>query len=91
MAWALQIFREGEGVWRVKGTMIERHVKMTNWEYVEAVDRFQRVLQATGVSKGLKRAGAKDGDTVCVGSFEFAYYANENVFTAMAIQDGYVD
>ena len=27
---------------------------MTNWEYFEAADRFERVLEATGITKALE-------------------------------------
>lgn len=34
---------------------------MTNWDYYEAVERFQRILDATGINKTLKKRGAKEG------------------------------
>jgi len=34
---------------------------MTNWDYYEAVERFERILVATGISKTLKKRGAKEG------------------------------
>lgn len=87
----MKIIKEGQRRYRVLGTMIERAANMTNWDYVEAVDRFQRLLLATGVNKSLKRAGIDDGDVVCVGTYEFEFYKDENVHTAMAIMDGYLD
>jgi len=76
---------------RVNGVMVERVVKMTNWDYIEGLDRLQRVLEASGVNKALKNAGAVDGDVVTIAGYEFNFYGNENVFTAMAIQEGYTD
>ena len=47
---------------------------MTNWDYYEAVKRFQRVLEVSGINAALKAAGAEPGDTVAIGdSGEFVY------------------
>jgi len=43
------------------GAKIEKIVTMTNWDYYEAIDRFQRVLDAMGINEALKRKGAKEG------------------------------
>jgi GTPase len=43
------------------GKAIEKVVLMTNWDYYEAVERFQRVLDATGINAALKERGALDG------------------------------
>mmetsp|Transcript_13301 Transcript_13301/g.27018 ORF Transcript_13301/g.27018 Transcript_13301/m.27018 type:complete len:501 (-) Transcript_13301:2135-3637(-) len=86
-----EILGEGPGTWRVVGRHIERVAGMTNWDYIEAVDRFQRVLAALGISQALKVAGARDGDLVRISDFEFEFYAEENVYTAMAISDGFTD
>ena len=34
---------------------------MTNWDYYEAVERFQRILDATGINKALRKRGAREG------------------------------
>ncbi|CAM9811671.1 unnamed protein product [Chrysoparadoxa australica] len=39
------------GQWRVTGARIERVAKMTDLDYYEAVLRFQRILDAVGISK----------------------------------------
>jgi Obg family GTPase CgtA-like protein len=44
-----------------EGKQIEKIVSMTNWDYYEAVERFQRILDATGINKTLKKRGAKEG------------------------------
>jgi GTP-binding protein len=47
---------------------------MTNWDYYEAVKRFQRVLEVSGINAALKAAGAAPGDTVVIGgSMEFLW------------------
>ena len=40
---------------------------MTNWDYYEAVKRFQRVLEVSGVNDVLRAAGVSPGDTVALG------------------------
>jgi GTP-binding protein len=52
------------GQFRVVGEKIERIVAMTNWDYYEAVQRFQRILEAEGINDALKEAGAREGDLV---------------------------
>ena len=44
---------------RVISKRLERLVAMTNWDYYEATQRFDRVLDATGVLEALGKAGAK--------------------------------
>jgi GTP-binding protein len=46
---------------------------MTYWEYDEAVRRFQRILERLGVDDSLRRAGAKQGDTVRIGAYELEW------------------
>jgi GTP-binding protein len=66
------IVQEGDG-WRVRGSEIERVATMTNWEYDEAVMRFQRILEAMGISAALEEAGVEVGDTVRIGDIEFEW------------------
>jgi GTP-binding protein len=66
------IAQEEDG-WRVRGTKIERVVAMTNWEYDEAVMRFQRILEAMGISAALEEAGVEVGDTVRIGDIELEW------------------
>ncbi len=75
------VYLEGEGVWRVDGVAIERIAQMTNWDYYEAVMRFQRVLRAMGVTEALKAAGVAEGDTVAIGPVELVW-GYENAFDA---------
>ena len=66
------IKREGEG-WRVRGARIERTARMTRWDLDEAVDRFQRTLEQTGITRALEEAGVQVGDTVFIGDFELEW------------------
>lgn len=70
------------GVWWVQGDRIEKAASMTNWDYHEAQERFQRIMGALGVSAALKEAGANSGDTIMVGSVDFKYFEE----TAMAVR-----
>lgn len=62
-----EVIKGGEA-WRVSGTRIERVAAMTYWEFSEAVARFQRILQAMGITDALRSAGVEPGDTVIIGS-----------------------
>ncbi|MDH7487814.1 MAG: GTPase ObgE [Anaerolineae bacterium] len=69
---AFTIEREGDG-WRVRGRRIERVVQMTNWDYYEAAQRFQRILEAMGISRALEEAGVQEGDVVVIGDTELTW------------------
>jgi GTP-binding protein len=71
------IAQEEDG-WRVRGSEIERVVAMTNWEYDEAVMRFQRILEAMGISAALEKAGIEVGDTVRIGDIELEWQLMAN-------------
>ncbi len=70
------IERDG-GNWRVRGVKIERLVAMTNFDQPEAVDRVQRVLDATGISDALLKVGLQEGDTVVIGKQEMLWSDTE--------------
>jgi GTP-binding protein len=53
----------------VSGAKIERAAKMTYWEYDEAVQRFQRILEVIGIRQALAGAGIQEGDTVLIGEY----------------------
>ncbi|KAI8468676.1 MAG: GTP1/OBG-domain-containing protein [Monoraphidium minutum] len=64
----------GEQLFYVRGDAIERFAQMTNWDYYEAVRRFQRILDVSGISQSLRDAGIKEGDSVALGDVgEFAW------------------
>lgn len=62
-----------EGVFLVAGKEIWRHVAMTHMESEEGVERLQRIMKRMGIDDALKKAGAKEGDTVKIGDLEFEY------------------
>jgi len=67
------ITREPDGGYRVSGAKIERAAKMTYWEYDEAVQRFQKILEVLGVRQALADAGIQEGDTVYIGEAELTW------------------
>ncbi|MCB0097757.1 MAG: GTPase ObgE [Caldilineaceae bacterium] len=76
---AFQITPLEDDTWLVEGIAIERAAQMTNWDYYEAAMRFQRILDAMGISKALKNAGVADGDTIQIGDTELIW-GYENAF-----------
>jgi GTP-binding protein len=68
-----KVIREGANEWRLSGAAIERAAKMTYWEHDGAVRRFQKIMETLGVDEALRKAGAKEGDTVYIGDFELEW------------------
>jgi GTP-binding protein len=64
--------REGDG-WRVRGEKIERLAHQTMWQYYDAVQRAQRLMEAMGVLDVLRQAGVQPGDTVRIGEVELEW------------------
>jgi GTP-binding protein len=67
------IERDPDGAWRVRGRRIERIVVMTQWEYYDAVLRFQRILEALGITQALREIGVEEGDVVRIGEKELEW------------------
>lgn len=63
---------EGDA-WRVRGERVERLAVQTMWEYHDAVQRAQRILEAMGVLDALRTAGVQPGDTVRIGNIELEW------------------
>ena len=57
----------------VRGVKLERAMKMTDFGNEEAADRFQRVLEAAGVSKKLEQMGIQPGDFVHIADAELVW------------------
>ncbi len=57
----------------VRGVKLERTMKMTDFGNEEAADRFQRVLEAAGVSRKLEQLGVQPGDTVHIAGAELLW------------------
>ena len=57
----------------VRGVKLERTMKMTDFGNEEAADRFQRILEASGVSKQLEQMGIQPGDVVHIADAELIW------------------
>ncbi len=57
----------------VRGTRIERLASMTDFANEEAAQRFQNVLEASGIATRLTEAGIQDGDVVHLGDYELIW------------------
>ena len=64
--------QEADG-WRVRGERVERLAAQTMWQYHDAVQRAQRVMDAMGVVDALRQAGVQPGDTVRIGDLELEW------------------
>jgi GTP-binding protein len=62
-----------EGVYRLAGEEIERLAAMTPWTVEEAVDRFDRILAARGITRQMDELGVDTGDTVLIGDIELEW------------------
>ncbi|MCC7451132.1 MAG: GTPase ObgE [Anaerolineae bacterium] len=70
---AFTITKDDAGAYHVKGERIERAAAMTYWELDESAERFQRILEALGITKALEDAGVQPGDTVFIGEYELEW------------------
>jgi GTP-binding protein len=70
---AWEATRTGAHSFVVTGVGIERFTHMTNFDLWEASERYQRVLDKSGISSELKRLGVQTGDTVTIASKELLW------------------
>lgn len=80
-----------QNVYRLSGARVERAYRMTNFDQMESIERFQRILEGVGANKALSDAGVQDGDTIECFGHSFDYFQKENTFAALAYADGYTD
>lgn len=69
--------RRDNEVFVVDSPSIEKLIKRTNFSTHEAVMRFARILRKKGIDKALRSRGAKDGQTIRIGDFEFEFVEQE--------------
>ena len=65
--------RDVDGAFVVRGRPAERAVALSDLTNVQALSYAQHRLRSLGVDRALSRAGARPGDVVRVGKFEFEY------------------
>ncbi|MEQ9763702.1 GTPase ObgE [Streptococcus sp. ZJ151] len=67
------ISRDDDATWVLSGEKLEKLFVMTNLERDESLMKFARQLRGMGVDDALRQRGAKDGDIVRIGKFEFEF------------------
>jgi GTP-binding protein len=68
-----RIERLDDASFRVSGVRVERSAAMTDWANEAAVRRFQRILEAMGITDALREHGAEEGHTVVIGDAELEW------------------
>ena len=68
-----EITRDDDAAWVLYGDKLEKLFTMTNFDRDESVMKFSRQLRGMGVDEALRARGAKDGDIVRIGNFEFEF------------------
>ncbi|MDF3016183.1 MAG: GTP-binding protein Obg/CgtA [Thermomicrobiales bacterium] len=63
----------------VTGIGIERFTRMTDFSREEAVERFQRLLESSGISDELARLGIESGDVVHIADIELVWGDQEDL------------
>ncbi len=59
--------------YEIRGKKIERTLAMTDFQYEEAAERFQNILERSGISQRLEELGITPGDTVHIGEDELIW------------------
>ena len=68
-----EVKNEGEGIFTVSGGLMEQLGRRVVLDDYESFSFFQKMLRQRGVISALRKAGAKDGDTVLIGDIEFDF------------------
>lgn len=69
---AFAIVRDND-TYVVESPELDKLVQMTNFEQYDAVKRFQRIMQRSGIDDALREHGAKNGDQIQVGDMVFEF------------------
>lgn len=76
---AFDVRRTGPTSFEVTGKQIERTTKMTNFDLLEGSDRFQKILETSGITNALNRLGIEHGDTVVIADRELVWGIQEEL------------
>ena len=63
-----------EGIFVIQGKSLQRLLYSVNFEDMESVQYFQKIMEKKGIFQRLKDMGVQDGDTVRLYDLEFEYY-----------------
>ncbi len=69
----LRVSRAAEGVFVVRGAIVERIVERTDYETPAGAEWLHEQLSGAGIIEQLEEAGAQEGDTVFLGKLETEY------------------
>ncbi len=69
----IHVQRDFDGAWIVEGRLATRAVALSDLQDPEALSFAQQRLARLGVERALRRAGARTGDLVRIGDFEWTY------------------
>jgi GTP-binding protein len=75
----IAVQRSSDGGWLVLGRAAERAVALSDLTNADALAYAQRRLRGLGVDRALARGGARQGDRVRIGGFEFDYEPDDGV------------
>jgi len=70
---SFQVTRTAPDAFLVTGIGIERTTRMTNFDQIDASNRFQRILETTGITKELNRQHVQPGDVVDIAGRELVW------------------
>jgi GTP-binding protein len=73
----IAVVRDVDGAWRVHGRAAERSVALSDLNQIDALEYAQSRLKSLGVDKALAKAGARNGETVRVGTYAFEYRSDD--------------
>ncbi len=68
-----EIRRDPDGVFVVEGPLVDKITRGINIDDYQSLRHFQELLDRTGIIKALRKAGAKDGDEVCIKDIDFDF------------------
>ena len=68
-----EIYKEGNGIWRVEGEKVERLFRNTNFADDDSVLRFSRALSRMKLDEALREKGCMDGDQVFIEDYSFDF------------------
>ncbi|MEB3100365.1 GTPase ObgE [Ferviditalea candida] len=69
--------RRENDIYYVESPGIEKFIKRTNFSSQQSALRFARIMRKMGVDEALRQKGAKDGNLVRIGDFEFEFVEHE--------------